>query len=102
MRTKHILTRILGNRKDKWNKTKKCHFGRTGAVLGRFCDRMVCGSVAEWLKAHDSKSCGQQCLGGSNPLASAMNEIHELSQRGSIFSSKSVSSNFASQKALPP
>ena len=29
------------------------------------------GSVAEWLKAHDSKSCGQQCLGGSNPLASA-------------------------------
>ena len=32
---------------------------------------MVRGSVAEWLKAHDSKSCGQQCLGGSNPLASA-------------------------------
>lgn len=29
------------------------------------------GSVAEWLKAHDSKSCGQKCLGGSNPLASA-------------------------------
>ena len=27
--------------------------------------------MAEWLKAHDSKSCGQQCLGGSNPLASA-------------------------------
>ena len=32
---------------------------------------MRSGSVAEWLKAHDSKSCGQQCLGGSNPLASA-------------------------------
>ena len=32
---------------------------------------MFDGSVAEWLKAHDSKSCGQQCLGGSNPLASA-------------------------------
>ena len=30
--------------------------------------------MAEWLKAHDSKSCGQQCLGGSNPLASATNE----------------------------
>ena len=29
------------------------------------------GSVAEWLKAHDSKSCGLQSLGGSNPLASA-------------------------------
>ena len=28
--------------------------------------------MAEWLKAHDSKSCGQKCLGGSNPLASAM------------------------------
>lgn len=35
------------------------------------CGRMRSGSVAEWLKAHDSKSCGQQCLGGSNPLASA-------------------------------
>ena len=30
--------------------------------------------MAEWLKAHDSKSCGQQCLGGSNPLASARNK----------------------------
>ena len=39
--------------------------------LGVGCDRMRSGSVAEWLKAHDSKSCGQQCLGGSNPLASA-------------------------------
>lgn len=30
------------------------------------------GSVAEWLKAHDSKSCGRfPRLGGSNPLASA-------------------------------
>lgn len=30
------------------------------------------GSVAEWLKAHDSKSCGRvNRLGGSNPLASA-------------------------------
>ncbi len=29
--------------------------------------------MAEWLKAHDSKSCGQKCLGGSNPLASAKN-----------------------------
>ena len=35
------------------------------------CDRMGGGSVAEWLKAHDSKSCRQKCLGGSNPLASA-------------------------------
>ena len=35
-------------------------------------DRIRGGSVAEWLKAHDSKSCGQKCLGGSNPLASAI------------------------------
>ena len=38
---------------------------------GWICDKIDGGSVAEWLKAHDSKSCGQQCLGGSNPLASA-------------------------------
>ena len=42
-----------------------------GLSLAEGCDRMRSGSVAEWLKAHDSKSCGQQCLGGSNPLASA-------------------------------
>ena len=30
------------------------------------------GEVAEWLKAHDSKSCGLKGLGGSNPLASAI------------------------------
>ena len=35
---------------------------------------MRSGSVAEWLKAHDSKSCGQKCLGGSNPLASAISQ----------------------------
>ena len=29
--------------------------------------------MAEWLKAHDSKSCGPKGLGGSNPLASAIN-----------------------------
>ena len=28
--------------------------------------------MAEWLKAHDSKSCGLKGLGGSNPLASAI------------------------------
>ena len=27
--------------------------------------------MAEWLKAHDSKSCGPKGLGGSNPLSSA-------------------------------
>ncbi len=27
--------------------------------------------MAEWLKAHDSKSCGPKGLGGSNPLISA-------------------------------
>lgn len=41
-------------------------------IWGRKYDSIRDGSVAEWLKAHDSKSCGQQCLGGSNPLASAM------------------------------
>ncbi len=29
------------------------------------------GDVAEWLKAHDSKSCGPKGLGGSNPFISA-------------------------------
>ena len=33
--------------------------------------KIIGGSVAEWLKAHDSKSCGPKGLGGSNPLASA-------------------------------
>ena len=36
---------------------------------------IIYGSVAEWLKAHDSKSCGQKCLGGSNPLASAISAL---------------------------
>ena len=40
------------------------------------------GSVAEWLKAHDSKSCMQQCIGGSNPLASAN---HKKKPSGLIF-----------------
>ena len=35
--------------------------------------------MAEWLKAHDSKSCRQQCLGGSNPLASATSGEGSLS-----------------------
>jgi hypothetical protein len=26
--------------------------------MGRFYDKIIDGSVAEWLKAHDSKSCG--------------------------------------------
>ncbi len=38
----------------------------------RFYGKITYGSVAEWLKAHDSKSCGRvDRLGGSNPLASA-------------------------------
>ena len=32
--------------------------------------------MAEWLKAHDSKSCMQKCIGGSNPLASAKSYIN--------------------------
>ena len=40
-------------------------------------DKIISGSVAEWLKAHDSKSCGQQCLGGSNPFASAILELNK-------------------------
>ena len=50
---------------------------QSGSREARKCDRMGGGSVAEWLKAHDSKSCGQKCLGGSNPLASA--RINRLS-----------------------
>ena len=40
---------------------------------GGKCGIIMSGSVAEWLKAHDSKSCGRgDRLGGSNPLASAI------------------------------
>ena len=40
--------------------------------LGELYGIIIDGSVAEWLKAHDSKSCGRvDRLGGSNPLASA-------------------------------
>ena len=48
-----------------------------GVVLGRLknkgvYDKIMSGRVAEWLKAHDSKSCGLvDSLGGSNPLSSA-------------------------------
>ena len=35
------------------------------------CGRIRGGSVAEWLKAHDSKSCKLKGFGGSNPPASA-------------------------------
>lgn len=38
--------------------------------------------MAEWLKAHDSKSCRRQRLGGSNPLASARNKKYD--QRSSF------------------
>ena len=51
--------------------TSKRKTHQSGSREARKCDRMGGGSVAEWLKAHDSKSCGQKCLGGSNPLASA-------------------------------
>ena len=40
--------------------------------MRRKCDKIVGGSVAEWLKAHDSKSCKGNTFGGSNPLASAI------------------------------
>ena len=44
-----------------------------------------CGSVAEWLKAHDSKSCMQQCIGGSNPLASAISDKSKEIPKGVYF-----------------
>ena len=46
--------------------------------MRRKCDKIVGGSVAEWLKAHDSKSCGLKSLGGSNPLASAKKVLEHL------------------------
>lgn len=51
--------------------------------------------MAEWLKAHDSKSCGQKCLGGSNPLASA---ITKNRNKISVFSNdlRSESTTFVS------
>ena len=42
-----------------------CEWGNYGIIID--------GSVAEWLKAHDSKSCGRvNRLEGSNPFASAI------------------------------
>ena len=42
--------------------------------------------MAEWLKAHDSKSCMQQCIGGSNPLASAIIlALRKRPARGLVF-----------------
>ena len=39
----------------------------------QFYARINGGRVAEWLKAHDSKSCdGVDPFGGSNPLSSAI------------------------------
>ena len=57
------------------------YFLKVGMVFFDFlllCGKITGGSVAEWLKAHDSKSCMQKCIGGSNPLASARNERREL------------------------
>ena len=42
---------------------------RSVAILA---DPIVQGEVAEWLKAHDSKSCMGQLIEGSNPSLSAM------------------------------
>lgn len=36
------------------------------------CGLLDFGGMAEWLKARDSKSCGQQCLGSSNLPSSAI------------------------------
>lgn len=36
------------------------------------------GEVAEWLKAHDSKSCMRQRIGGSNPPFSAKRKYQTL------------------------
>ncbi len=49
--------------------------------------------MAEWLKAHDSKSCGQKCLGGSNPLASARKRLIKNKSRKGLFLISSPSEN---------
>ena len=61
--------------------------------------------MAEWLKAHDSKSCGPKGLGGSNPLASAINVGTEKDSLESFYIFKlklknedSLSSASSSQK----
>ena len=61
--------------------------------------------MAEWLKAHDSKSCGPKGLGGSNPLASAINVGIEKDSKESFYIFKlklknedSLSSASSSQK----
>ena len=61
--------------------------------------------MAEWLKAHDSKSCGPKGLGGSNPLASAINVGTKKDSKESFYLFKlklkkedSLSSVLSSQK----
>ena len=39
--------------------------------------------MAEWLKAHDSKSCKGNTFGGSNPLASATKKLGFFFERKS-------------------
>ena len=56
--------------------------------------------MAEWLKAHDSKSCGQQCLGGSNPLASARMNLKRPSYLG--LSDYCTGSEFFAYNSLIP
>ena len=61
--------------------------------------------MAEWLMAHDSKSCGLKGLGGSNPLASAINVGTKKDSKESFYLFKvdlkkedSLSSASSSQK----
>ena len=45
------------------------------------------GEMAEWTKAHDSKSCGPQGPGGSNPSLSACKTPVKAAEAFFVFSS---------------
>ena len=38
--------------------------------------------MAEWLKAHDSKSCMRKRIAGSNPVSSAIRDMRKKSPTG--------------------
>ena len=68
----YILPHFFENVKSFLKKSAGGRRSGRGWRVVPWCGIMVSGSVAEWLKAHDSKSCKCNSFGGSNPLASAI------------------------------
>ena len=49
-----------------------------GTIAKQACPQA--GEMAEWMKAHDSKSCRRKRLGGSNPSLSACKTTMEAAE----------------------